>query len=214
MRLLGSRKISPRSDSGFTIVELLIVIVVIGILAAISVVAYNGIQQRTTDQSRISAARQTLNLIKMYHAAYDGYPELVSYSSSVSAACLGEGWPEYNGTGVCWNIYDHLVDGTGSYTGSTFVKSDTVDQALSEFGSQIDYPQQPAWKGVHSVGGMMSLNGMVLYRNLNDSASRYPIGYSLVWIIREGGECGVSGAQASPFTSVERATTCAVHLGE
>ena len=31
---------------GFTIVELLIVIVVIGILAAITIVAYNGIQQR------------------------------------------------------------------------------------------------------------------------------------------------------------------------
>lgn len=34
---------------GFTIVELLVVIVVIGILAAISVVAYNGIQNRAND---------------------------------------------------------------------------------------------------------------------------------------------------------------------
>ena len=32
---------------GFTIVELLIVIVVIAILAAISVVAYNGVQERS-----------------------------------------------------------------------------------------------------------------------------------------------------------------------
>ena len=35
---------SPRS--GFTIVELLIVIVVIAILAAITIVAFNGIQER------------------------------------------------------------------------------------------------------------------------------------------------------------------------
>lgn len=35
-----------KSKSGFTIVELLIVIVVIGTLAAISIVAYNGIQDR------------------------------------------------------------------------------------------------------------------------------------------------------------------------
>ena len=37
--------------SGFTIVELLIVIVVIGILAAITIVAYNGVQNRTFDTS-------------------------------------------------------------------------------------------------------------------------------------------------------------------
>lgn len=40
--------------SGFTIVELLIVIVVIAILATISVVAYNGIQSRAND-SRVTA---------------------------------------------------------------------------------------------------------------------------------------------------------------
>lgn len=39
---------------GFTIVELLIVIVVIAILAAITIVAYNGIQQRARDSQRIS----------------------------------------------------------------------------------------------------------------------------------------------------------------
>jgi len=41
------------SRQGFTIVELLIVIVVIGILAAITIVAYNGIQARA-QQSKIS----------------------------------------------------------------------------------------------------------------------------------------------------------------
>lgn len=53
-----------RTQHGFTIVELLIVIVVIGILAAITVVAYNGIQEK----SRVQKANSDLNaLVKAIH---------------------------------------------------------------------------------------------------------------------------------------------------
>ena len=47
-------------QKGFTIVELLIVIVVIAILAAITVVAYNGIQERAR-QSKITSDLQMIN---------------------------------------------------------------------------------------------------------------------------------------------------------
>lgn len=67
-----------RSVSGFTIVELLIVIVVIAILAAISVVAYNGIQARAYNTSVISAARNTVNLINSYVATNSAYPSTTS----------------------------------------------------------------------------------------------------------------------------------------
>ena len=61
-------------NKAFTIVELLIVIVVIAILAAISVVAYNGIQNRVNDsaiQSDLAAAKKKLEL---YKAENDDYP--------------------------------------------------------------------------------------------------------------------------------------------
>jgi prepilin-type N-terminal cleavage/methylation domain-containing protein len=45
-------------QTGFTIVELLIVIVVIGILAAITIVAYNGIQERARLSHGVSFAAQ------------------------------------------------------------------------------------------------------------------------------------------------------------
>ncbi len=49
-----------KTSSGFTIVELLIVIVVIAILASIAIVAYSGIQNR----ARNSKIESDLNLIK------------------------------------------------------------------------------------------------------------------------------------------------------
>lgn len=47
-----------KKQNGFTIVELLIVVVVIAILAAITVVAYNGIQNRAKDSVAQNAASQ------------------------------------------------------------------------------------------------------------------------------------------------------------
>lgn len=54
------------SQSGFTIVELLIVIVVIGILAAITIVAYNGIQERARASSVTSALGQANRKLAVY----------------------------------------------------------------------------------------------------------------------------------------------------
>lgn len=49
MRSTKNTMQTKHKNSGFTIVELLIVIVVIAILAAITIVAYNGIQNRAND---------------------------------------------------------------------------------------------------------------------------------------------------------------------
>jgi len=74
--MIGRRIRSLRTNDGFTIVELLIVVVVIAILASISLVAYNGIQQRAFNSSVISSARNTIALIKAYQTTYGSYPSL------------------------------------------------------------------------------------------------------------------------------------------
>ncbi|MBC7943600.1 prepilin-type N-terminal cleavage/methylation domain-containing protein [Candidatus Saccharibacteria bacterium] len=61
-------------QTGFTIVELLIVIVVIGILAAITIVAYNGIQNRSRDVRTQSDIKNTYTVVEKYAALNGSYP--------------------------------------------------------------------------------------------------------------------------------------------
>lgn len=63
-----------RQSSGFTIVELLIVIVVIGILAAITIVAYNGIQGRAQDTTRLSDISRIQKALELYKIDKGVYP--------------------------------------------------------------------------------------------------------------------------------------------
>lgn len=66
--------LSSKKQPGFTIVELLIVIVVIGILAAITIVAYNGIQSRARDTQRKSDTTVITQALEYYYSINGEYP--------------------------------------------------------------------------------------------------------------------------------------------
>ena len=69
---------------GFTLVELLIVIVIIAILAAITIVAYNGIQNRANDSAVQSDLRNFANLVLQYQAVNGNYPSPNTLNTAVS----------------------------------------------------------------------------------------------------------------------------------
>lgn len=73
--------------AGFTIVELLIVIVIIGILAAITSVVYNGVIQRADNAKTVALVSQWEKSIRVY--------QLVSRKLPNDWTCLGQSASEF-----------------------------------------------------------------------------------------------------------------------
>src|SRR5690349_20499325 len=68
--------------TGFTIVELLVVIVVIAVLAAITIVAFNGVQQRARASAAVSSLSQSKKKLELYKAENGLYPTTGNLASA------------------------------------------------------------------------------------------------------------------------------------
>lgn len=150
-----------RKRFGFTIVELLIVIVIIAILAAITVVAYNEIQQRARNATRVSAIQTYIKLLSVYAIQNNTYP------SFTNGACLGTG---YTGSSCTNSTLSQTVP-SGATEQSTF------NSGLSAFGNIPDYPKL---ESTGSKGGNESGAFIYNYGATNETPARtYRIVYFL-----------------------------------
>jgi|ETNmetMinimDraft_21_1059911.scaffolds.fasta_scaffold17845_2 prepilin-type N-terminal cleavage/methylation domain-containing protein len=97
--MLKSSMLTKRNTSGFTIVELLIVIVVIGILAAITVVAFNGVQNNAHNAQIKATVRSYQQGLAGYLALNNEYPSVPSQAtpSADDRVCLGTGYVDRDG---------------------------------------------------------------------------------------------------------------------
>lgn len=84
-------------QTGFTIIELLIAVIVVAILAALSFFMYDGIQKRAKDTATISAIKQYAKAINAYHAG--GNPRVLP--AGANGYCLGT-VADYPDVGSCW----------------------------------------------------------------------------------------------------------------
>ena len=123
---------------GFTIVELLIVIVVIGILAAISIVAYNGVSSKAHNSTVQQDLRNTYSKILEYNVLNGRYPQADAELTATVQASRGS----YHNSGnyiYCKNNSGFAVMAR-SKSGDTFYHSGSGNGkiAFSTTGSAAD----------------------------------------------------------------------------
>lgn len=124
------------TKDAFTIVELLIVIVVIAVLAAITVVSYNGITSRAKNTTVVTATGNALNLMMLYRSQYNTWP--IESQTAAYDYCFGKDFPLYTGTGSVANASPTAYEPKRACTdssGSTRLEAAWLTDTLSEFGT-------------------------------------------------------------------------------
>lgn len=116
------------SKSGFTIVELLIVIVVIGTLASMVLVTYNGVQQRALNDARLVEVKAWQKTMMLYYVDNSNGP-----SVPAGNYCLGSGFP----SGAC---RDYLANNSVTYYEAN---NTALMAALQKASSLPSGPRQP-----------------------------------------------------------------------
>ena len=158
------RGITPTSDQvlnrrGFTIVELLIVIVVIGILAAITIVAYNGITQRARIASLSSDLENAAKRLAIDQVTNSSYPV------TPAAANNGAGLQASAGT-----TYQYAVN--NSANPQTFCITATNGTTSYYASSTSNVPTAGACAG-QGVNGVPPTTNYILNPSMDNSGAGY-----------------------------------------
>jgi len=107
--------------TGFTIVELLIVVVVIAILAAITIVSYNGITRNAQNSERVSDISAIQKALELHYVDNGNYPKQgpvvgmdtelpVTILKLPRSAIIAPGAPEGTQNSISENSYGHSMN--------------------------------------------------------------------------------------------------------
>ena len=156
--------VAKKRLSGFTLVEILIVIVVIGILTAISVVAYRGVQKQADNSSRAQELISWQKAFESYNASFKTFPGPTPGAGLTEYQCLGSGFPNgSDGQPRCFLIN----------TSTSWLESGNAT-VMSELKKVANVP--PSTRKTVSSGANTNIGPVALYRT-NDI---------LLWGVFEG----------------------------
>lgn len=95
------KPVIDKHKKGFSLMELLIVISIIGILIAVSVVSYGSAQKKSRDSRRRSDMKAIQNALEQYYADNSSYPN-VAGTCTIAATYLPGGMPVDPKTSVAY----------------------------------------------------------------------------------------------------------------
>jgi prepilin-type N-terminal cleavage/methylation domain-containing protein len=118
------------NQKGFTIVELLIVIVIIGILAALVLNTFAGIQAKGRDTDRQNDIKAVQGQLEAYYAQSGKYPKLADLSTN--------SWVQTNMKGIDLNA---LV--APQQTANSFTAADSTGKDVYGYRAVVDATATP-----------------------------------------------------------------------